>query len=80
MISQAQYSLNVAERVLPLFEKAFGVEYPLPKFDTFVVCSGDFLRLETLTDLMHSFPLLMLIRRLVVLIPVRGVPAFIGYA
>ena len=59
VISQAQYSLDVAERVLPLFDKAFGVEYPLPKFDTFVVCGGAFFSSEILTELGHSSLLLL---------------------
>ncbi|TCD59793.1 Aminopeptidase 2 mitochondrial [Steccherinum ochraceum] len=39
MISQAGYSLEVAEKALPLYEQFFDLEYPLPKFDTFI-CSG----------------------------------------
>lgn len=37
MISQAGYSLEVAEKALPLYEQFFDLEYPLPKFDTFIV-------------------------------------------
>ncbi|KAH8091342.1 peptidase family M1-domain-containing protein [Cristinia sonorae] len=37
----AQYSLDVAEAVLPIYERAFDVEYPLPKFDTLIVNGFD---------------------------------------
>ena len=34
VIHQAQFALDVKTRVLPLYEKVFDVEYPLPKLDT----------------------------------------------
>ncbi|KAH9030817.1 leucyl aminopeptidase [Lactarius hengduanensis] len=37
MIDQTQYALDIKEKVLPLYEQAFGIEYPLPKLDTLVV-------------------------------------------
>lgn len=36
-IHQAQFALDVKAKVLPLYEKVFDVEYPLPKLDTLVV-------------------------------------------
>lgn len=36
-IHQAQFALDVKAAVLPLYEKIFDVEYPLPKLDTLVV-------------------------------------------
>ncbi|KAF8887037.1 leucyl aminopeptidase [Gymnopilus junonius] len=36
VVSQAQYTLDVKKAVLPLYEKIFDVEYPLPKLDTLV--------------------------------------------
>lgn len=37
IIHQAQFALDVKAAVLPLYEKVFDVEYPLPKLDTLVV-------------------------------------------
>jgi hypothetical protein len=37
VIHQAQFALDVKAAVLPLYEKVFDVEYPLPKLDTLVV-------------------------------------------
>jgi hypothetical protein len=37
VIHQAQFALDVKAAVLPLYEKVFEVEYPLPKLDTLVV-------------------------------------------
>ncbi|KAK1231989.1 Aminopeptidase 2 mitochondrial [Marasmius sp. AFHP31] len=37
LIHQAQFALELKSRVLPLCEKVFDVEYPLPKLDTLVV-------------------------------------------
>ena len=37
IIHQAQFALDVKAAVLPLYEKVFNVEYPLPKLDTLVV-------------------------------------------
>ena len=36
-IHQAQFALDVKEKVLPLYEQVFDIEYPLPKLDTLVV-------------------------------------------
>ena len=36
VISQAQYALDIKQKALPLYEKAFDIEYPLPKLDTLV--------------------------------------------
>ncbi|KAK0197309.1 leucyl aminopeptidase [Armillaria mellea] len=38
---QAQFALDVKEKVLPLYEEVFGVEYPLPKLDTLVASDFD---------------------------------------
>ena len=40
-IHQAQFALDVKASVLPLYEKVFDVEYPLPKLDTLVVSGRD---------------------------------------
>jgi aminopeptidase 2 len=37
VIHQGQFALDVKADVLPLYEKVFDVEYPLPKLDTLVV-------------------------------------------
>ncbi|KAH8986249.1 hypothetical protein EDB86DRAFT_3082967 [Lactarius hatsudake] len=36
MIGQAQFALDTKEKVLPLYEQVFNIEYPLPKLDTLV--------------------------------------------
>ncbi|KAJ7109179.1 peptidase family M1-domain-containing protein [Mycena epipterygia] len=36
VIHQAAFALDVAARVIPIYEKVFDVEYPLPKLDTLV--------------------------------------------
>src|ERR1700761_2766500 len=36
VINQAQYALDIKQKALPLYEKAFDIEYPLPKLDTLV--------------------------------------------
>ncbi|KAH9483761.1 Aminopeptidase 2, mitochondrial [Psilocybe cubensis] len=41
LIHQAQYALDVKAAVLPLYEKIFDVEYPLPKLDTLVASDFD---------------------------------------
>lgn len=41
LIHQAQFALDVKEKVLPLYEEVFGVEYPLPKLDTLVASDFD---------------------------------------
>jgi hypothetical protein len=33
-IHQGQFALDVKAKVLPLYEKVFDIEYPLPKLDT----------------------------------------------
>ncbi|KAF7340896.1 Aminopeptidase 1 [Mycena sanguinolenta] len=42
IIEQGQFSLEVTTKVLPLYEKIFDIEYPLPKLDTLAVndCLG----------------------------------------
>ena len=50
----ARFALEVKEKTLPLYEKMFDVEYPLPKLDTLVASDFDagktsFLHLETST-------------------------------
>ncbi|KAG6832426.1 hypothetical protein H0H87_001586 [Tephrocybe sp. NHM501043] len=41
VIHQAQFALDVKASVLPLYEKVFDVEYPLPKLDTLVASDFD---------------------------------------
>ncbi|KAG6885073.1 hypothetical protein C0993_006152 [Termitomyces sp. T159_Od127] len=41
VIHQAQFALDVKASVLPLYEKIFDVEYPLPKLDTLVATDFD---------------------------------------
>jgi aminopeptidase 2 len=41
VIHQAQFALDVKAAVLPLYEKVFDVEYPLPKLDTLVASDFD---------------------------------------
>ncbi|KAF5386726.1 hypothetical protein D9615_001832 [Tricholomella constricta] len=41
IIHQAQFALDVKASVLPLYEKVFDVEYPLPKLDTLVATDFD---------------------------------------
>jgi aminopeptidase 2 len=41
VISQAQYALDIKQKALPLYEKAFDIEYPLPKLDTLVANDFD---------------------------------------
>jgi aminopeptidase 2 len=36
-----QFALDVNVRSLPIYEKVFDVEYPLPKLDVLVVCRLD---------------------------------------
>ncbi|KAF8603360.1 hypothetical protein BDV93DRAFT_523426 [Ceratobasidium sp. AG-I] len=36
IIHQAQFALDVKAKVIPLYEKVFDIEYPLPKLDTLV--------------------------------------------
>ena len=39
-IKQTQFALDVKQKVLPLYEQLFDVEYPLPKLDTLVVSTS----------------------------------------
>jgi aminopeptidase 2 len=41
LIHQAQFGLDVKAKVLPLYEKVFDIEYPLPKLDTLVASDFD---------------------------------------
>ena len=41
LIHQAQFALDIKRKVLPLYEKAFDIEYPLPKLDTLVANDMD---------------------------------------
>ncbi|KAF7363266.1 Aminopeptidase 1 [Mycena sanguinolenta] len=41
VIHQADFALDVAAQVLPIYEKVFDVEYPLPKLDTLVASDFD---------------------------------------
>ncbi|KAI0792895.1 hypothetical protein C8Q75DRAFT_751852 [Abortiporus biennis] len=41
LIHQAQFALDVKKAVLPLYEKVFDIEYPLPKLDTLVATDFD---------------------------------------
>ncbi|KAF9821576.1 hypothetical protein IEO21_00422 [Rhodonia placenta] len=41
LIHQAQFALDVKRQVLPLYEKVFDIEYPLPKLDTLVAHDYD---------------------------------------
>lgn len=54
LIDQAEFVMSVKERVLPLYEKVFDIEYPLPKLDTLVV-SACFLTLSS-TLTVHTEP------------------------
>lgn len=40
-IHQAQFALDVKAKVLPVYEKLFDIEYPLPKLDTLVASDFD---------------------------------------
>jgi len=37
LIHQAHFGLDIKARVLPVYEKVFDIEFPLPKLDTLVV-------------------------------------------
>lgn len=41
IIHQAQFALDVKAKVLPIYEKVFDIEYPLPKLDTLVANDFD---------------------------------------
>lgn len=41
LIHQAQFGLDVKAKVLPIYEKVFDIEYPLPKLDTLVATDFD---------------------------------------
>ena len=38
IINEAQWTLDVKARILPVYEKIFDIEFPLPKLDTLLVC------------------------------------------
>jgi hypothetical protein len=40
-IAQAQYALDVKALALPVYEKVFDIEYPLPKLDTLIAADFD---------------------------------------
>ncbi|PWN20753.1 putative AAP1-alanine/arginine aminopeptidase [Microstroma glucosiphilum] len=40
-IKQAQYTVEVTKKVLPVYEQVFDIEYPLPKLDTLVAADFD---------------------------------------
>ena len=46
-----QFALDVKAKTLPLYEKIFDIEYPLPKLDTLV--ASDFDAGETISLLLH---------------------------
>lgn len=54
MISQCHYVLEIAEKVLPIYETVFDVEFPLPKLDTLVRTST----FVTTTVLIYRGPIL----------------------
>jgi hypothetical protein len=37
LIDQTEWGLDVKARILPVYEKIFDIEFPLPKLDTLVV-------------------------------------------
>ncbi|KAF5327080.1 hypothetical protein D9619_004508 [Psilocybe cf. subviscida] len=41
VLHQAQFALDVKAAALPIFERSFDVEYPLPKLDTVIVADFD---------------------------------------
>ncbi|CAO1624129.1 unnamed protein product [Sympodiomycopsis kandeliae] len=40
-IAQAQYTVEVTKKVVPVYEEVFDIEYPLPKVDTLVAADFD---------------------------------------
>lgn len=60
-IGQAQFALDVKAAVLPLYERIFDVEYPLPKLDTLVVCNFVFTPLpdQTFLSFIRSMTLML---------------------
>ncbi|KLO18576.1 hypothetical protein SCHPADRAFT_114733 [Schizopora paradoxa] len=46
IIHQVQFTLDVTQKVLPLYEKLFDIEYPLPKLDTLVAHDCDAAAME----------------------------------
>ncbi|KAG8913108.1 Aminopeptidase 2 mitochondrial [Tulasnella sp. 417] len=46
IIHQAQFSLDIKARVMPIYEQVFQIEYPLPKLDTLVAHDFDFGAME----------------------------------
>jgi aminopeptidase N len=55
VINQAQYALDIKEKALPLYEQAFGIEYPLPKLDTLVANDFDAGAMENWVNLPLCF-------------------------
>jgi aminopeptidase N len=53
VIHQAQFALDVKAKVLPLYEKIFDIEYPLPKLDTLIV--GSYIITHRVIDLVLIF-------------------------
>ncbi|KAE9396723.1 hypothetical protein BT96DRAFT_966398 [Gymnopus androsaceus JB14] len=45
-VHQGQYCLEVSEKVLPVYEEVFGIEYPLSKLDTLVIHDMDAYAME----------------------------------
>ena len=41
MVDNVQFALDVKTQAVPLYEKVFDIEYPLPKLDTLVVHDFD---------------------------------------
>ncbi|KAH8102858.1 peptidase family M1-domain-containing protein [Cristinia sonorae] len=41
LINQVQWSLDVKEKIVPLYERVFDIEYPLPKLDTLIAHDFD---------------------------------------
>ncbi|KAG8910898.1 Aminopeptidase 2 mitochondrial [Tulasnella sp. 417] len=46
IIHQAQFSLDIKAKVMPIYEQVFQIEYPLPKLDTLVAHDFDFGAME----------------------------------
>ena len=56
MIDQVAFTMSVKEKVVPLYETIFDIEYPLPKLDTLVVRITSFFHFDHIT----IFSILML--------------------
>lgn len=46
IIHQAQFSLDVTAKVMPIYEQVFQIEYPLPKLDTLAAHDFDGFAME----------------------------------